>query len=170
MSRTSLKIIFVMSGVSSINIIIIIVDSVNLLYIILIKLILFSTVCKACTHQRLGSQVSRKTHGRKTPLKEIREKLLKTHSKYRRATRDTNINSMSKECLQAELEKVNELNGIDIDNIDAMRQKLQNLERTRHLMVWLDNSTVANSGYLVCLITCLYDPAVFYTDDIVTQD
>lgn len=46
-----------------------------------------------------------------------------------------------------------------------MKEKLKEVERTRHLMVWLDNSTVANSGYLVCLITCLYDPAVFYTDE-----
>jgi hypothetical protein len=43
----------------------------------------------------------------------------------------------------------------------AMRQKLATLEQTRNLMVWLDNSTVANHGYLVCLVTCLYDPAVF---------
>jgi len=46
-----------------------------------------------------------------------------------------------------------------------MNEKLKSLERTRNLLVWLDNSTVANSGYLVCLVTCLYDPAVFYTDD-----
>lgn len=32
-------------------------------------------------------------------------------------------------------------------------------------MVWLDNSTVANHGHLACLITCLYDPAAFYTPE-----
>ena len=31
-------------------------------------------------------------------------------------------------------------------------------------MVWLDNSTTANARHLLCLITCLYDPAAFYTD------
>lgn len=46
---------------------------------------------------------------------------------------------------------------------EEMKQKLVDLEQTRHLMVWLDNSTVANHGHLVCLVTCLYDPAVLYT-------
>ena len=46
-----------------------------------------------------------------------------------------------------------------------MREKLIYFERTRNQLVWLDNSTVANHGYLVCLVTCPYDPAVFYTNE-----
>ena len=42
-----------------------------------------------------------------------------------------------------------------------MKEVSANLEQTSNL--WLDNSTVANQGYLVCLVTCLYDPAVFLT-------
>ena len=49
------------------------------------------------------------------------------------------------------------------ENQDEMKKRLMSLETTRNLMVWLDNSTVANHGHVLCLITCLYDPAVFYT-------
>lgn len=37
---------------------------------------------------------------------------------------------------------------------EEMRKKLKCLERTRDFTVWLDNSTVANHGYLyvVCLV------------------
>ena len=44
-----------------------------------------------------------------------------------------------------------------------MKELSANLEQTRNLLVWLNNSTVANHGYLVRLVTCLYDPAVFLT-------
>lgn len=72
---------------------------------------------------------------------------------------------MSEEQLVAELEKINELNGIATNDSHQMKQKLKEVERTRHLMIWLDNSTVANSGYLACLVTCLFDPAqIQYTD------
>ena len=49
------------------------------------------------------------------------------------------------------------------ENQDEMKKRLMSLETTRNLMVWLDNSTIANHGHLLCLTTCLYDPAVFYT-------
>ena len=45
-----------------------------------------------------------------------------------------------------------------------MRERLKVMERTRHLLVWHDLSTVANHSHLVFMATCLYDPAVFYTD------
>ena len=48
-------------------------------------------------------------------------------------------------------------------NQDEMKKRLMSLETSRNLMAWFDNSTVANHGHLLCLITCLYDPAVFYT-------
>jgi hypothetical protein len=64
-------------------------------------------------------------------------------------------------------ERLTELNELVADNetTEVMRQKLKSFERTRHFLVWLDNSTVANSGFLVCLVTCLYDPALFFTDE-----
>ena len=49
------------------------------------------------------------------------------------------------------------------ENQDEMKKRLMSLETTRNLMVWLDNSTIANRGHLLCLIICLYDRVVFYT-------
>ena len=44
-----------------------------------------------------------------------------------------------------------------------LRQKLKQIERTRHIIIWHDNSSLANHGYLLCLAAILYDPAVYYT-------
>ena len=49
-------------------------------------------------------------------------------------------------------------------DLELLRKKLKNIERTRHLMVWHDNSTVANHGYLLCLVSVLYDHAVYLTN------
>jgi len=80
---------------------------------------------------------------------------------------DSYYNEMNEYDIKEKLKELNELpenkNNQPLD-LEQIRKKLQTLERTRNLLVWLDNSTVANHGYLVCLVTCLYDPAVFYTD------
>lgn len=44
-----------------------------------------------------------------------------------------------------------------------LRERLQRFESTRHLMWWADHSTVAGHTYLVYTVSCLYDPAIFYT-------
>jgi hypothetical protein len=94
------------------------------------------------------------TQGRKTTLTEVREKMLKKQSKYLRATTDTQYDDMTRYEIIDRLKELNEVTGIG-DEDEQMMQKLKSLERTRHLFVWLDNSTVANSGYLVCIVTCL---------------
>ena len=104
------------------------------------------------------------TEGRKVPLDEIRKKMLETHKPFLRAQCDEYYNSLSEQVLKERLKELNELPK-DLPSQEEMKKKLQNIETTRHLLVWLDNSTVANHGYLVCLITCLYDPAVFLTND-----
>ena len=45
-----------------------------------------------------------------------------------------------------------------------MKRRLKEMERTRHLLVWHDLSTVAYHSHLVFMATCLYDPATFYTN------
>ena len=97
--------------------------------------------------------------GRKTPLEEVRRKMLNDQREFLRADSDDFISSMCEDDLQACLIKLNEYSSSD--QRQDMVKKLKKLQRTRHLMVWLDNSTVANHGHRVCLATCLYDPAVF---------
>ena len=42
---------------------------------------------------------------------------------------------------------------------------LKGIERTRHLIIWADNSTLLNDGYLLMTVNVLYDEAVFYTNE-----
>ena len=49
------------------------------------------------------------------------------------------------------------------DTTGQRREQLMKFERTGHLMVWGDGSTILNHGHLLCLIKCVYDPAFYYT-------
>jgi len=104
------------------------------------------------------------TEGRKTPLQEIRRKMLMKQEQYLRKSSDQFYNELTENELKQRLVELNELYENEHLSVSEMRNKLKYIERTRNLLVWLDNSTVANHGYLVCLVTCLYDPAVFLTD------
>jgi hypothetical protein len=103
--------------------------------------------------------------GRKTTLKDIRNKLLAVHQPYLRTKCDAYYNQLTQQECEAKLKEFNEFSNNKHLSYEEMREKIQLLERTRHFLVWLDNSTVANHGYLVCLITCLYGPAVFFTNE-----
>ena len=48
-----------------------------------------------------------------------------------------------------------------------MRAHLKKLERTRHIKFCMayDLFTIANHGHLVFMVSCTYDPAVYYTND-----
>ena len=105
------------------------------------------------------------TEGRKIPLRKIREDLLEKHSQYLRKNKENHYLEMSSTQVMERLKELGELEESKSLDEAAMKKKLANLEQTRNLMVWLDNSTVANHGHLACLITCLYDPAVFYTPE-----
>ena len=43
--------------------------------------------------------------------------------------------------------------------------QLKKLCRTRHITLWHDHSTIAAHGYLLVLVSVLYDPAFFYTTE-----
>ena len=53
---------------------------------------------------------------------------------------------------------------IEGENTESMRNRLMDIERTRHLKIWHDLSTIANHGHLVFMVACLYDPAIHYTN------
>ena len=46
-----------------------------------------------------------------------------------------------------------------------MKELLMKYERTRHFMIWADNSTIMNHGHIMYLVQCLYDPALFFTPE-----
>ena len=83
-----------------------------------------------------------------------------------RANADGSLEEISSEDVVKRLQKLNEMKDEEDDEEDdeEMRTCLQNMERTQHLMIWHDLSTVANHSHLVFMVACLYDPACFYTD------
>ncbi|CAB3981856.1 Retrovirus-related Pol poly from transposon opus [Paramuricea clavata] len=107
-----------------------------------------------------------KTHffveGSKCPLHEIREQKLEELKEYTRANPDEDLDAISYSDIVDKLNLVNEME--DVESEEKMRMHVKDLERTRHLMIWHDLSTVANHSHLVFMVTCLYDPAFFYTD------
>ena len=103
--------------------------------------------------------------GRKVPLIEIRRKTLTDHAPYMRDNSNSYYDNMTSEDLIARLQELHEYMpeaGVDLQ---LLQEKLKNIERTRHFMVWHDNSTVANHGYLLCLVSVIYDPAVYLTNE-----
>ena len=87
--------------------------------------------------------------------------MLEKHREYMRLQQDCVYDEMTDEEIKERLHNLNEhTEGL---SINEMRVHLKGIERTRHLITWHDNSTVANHGFLACLVTCLFDPAVFYT-------
>jgi len=99
--------------------------------------------------------------GRKIPLDEIRKRTLQGQNKFTRQHPDCYYNDMSRIDIVKRLTDLNEFD--DGDGLDKMREKLKTLERTRHLMIWHDHSTVANHGHLLFLATVAYDPAFHLT-------
>jgi len=53
------------------------------------------------------------------------------------------------------------------EDLTARQRKelLIKFQRTRHLMISGDNSTILNHGHILYLIQCLFDPAFFYTPE-----
>ena len=102
--------------------------------------------------------------GRKQPLTVIRENFLKSHASYMRKMSNEELSEMSREEL---IEKLVQVNAVfsDADDKEVLKAKLKEISHTRHLKIWHDLSTVANHGHLIFMVACLYDPALFYTNE-----
>ena len=99
--------------------------------------------------------------GRKRPLEEIRRKTLERQKEFLRQHPDSHYDEMPRLEVVERLTQLNEFN--DEDGLTKMRNKLKSLERTRHLMIWHDHSSVANHGHLLFMVAALYDPAFHLT-------
>ena len=79
---------------------------------------------------------------------------------------DAEFNNMSREQVITGLKNINEFEINDENSsLEELLKKLMKYERTRSLSFWHDGSTLSNHGHLLMMATCLYDPAVFLTDD-----
>ena len=100
--------------------------------------------------------------GRKQPLIEIRERTLKNQEKFMRHRADDEYDTMTHESVTTLLKAINEYN--EGESLKSMQNRLKDIERTRHIKIWHDLSTIANHGHLVFMASSLYDPAIHYTN------
>ena len=74
-----------------------------------------------------------------------------------RINNEKDVDSMSVTEVENRLKMLNERK--EGEDEAEMRERLKVMERTRHLLIWHDLSTVANHSHLVFMATCLYDQA-----------
>ena len=91
--------------------------------------------------------------GRKQPLVEIRERTLKEHEKFMRHRSDDEYDRRGHDSLTMLLQAVNEYKAGE--STESMRNKLKDIERTRHLKIWHDLSTIANHGHMVFMVSLI---------------
>ena len=83
--------------------------------------------------------------GRKIPLSEIRERMLKEHEDLGlfHARTDEYHAAMTQDQVFNRLEQLGEnTNYSDTSNFNDAKEYLKPIERTRHIMLWADNSTL----------------------------
>lgn len=105
--------------------------------------------------------------GRKIPLSDIRDRTLKQHEKLglMHARTDEDYAAMTKEQVKKRIAQLNErTNCPETATLDDLKNYLKRVERTRHLMVWADNSTLLNHGYLLLTVNAVYDEALYFTN------
>lgn len=105
--------------------------------------------------------------GRKIPLSDIRDRTLKQHEKLglMHARTDEDYAAMTKEQVKKRIAQLNEhTNCPETATLDDLKNYLKRAERTRHLMVWADNSTLLNHGYLLLTVNAVYDEALYFTN------
>lgn len=101
--------------------------------------------------------------GRRISLTEIRKTMLKEHQQYMRLTSDDEYQHMSQAKLIEDLKYFHEYNGEQ--DKDTLLARLKGIQRTRHLTMWHDGSTISNHSHLLIMFSVVYDPAVFYKDE-----
>ena len=106
--------------------------------------------------------------GRKIPLSDIRERTLKENEQLGliRAYND----AMTREEIMKRLKQLGESAKVsEAAELNDTKEYFKGIERTRHLMIWADNSTLLNHGYLLMTVNVLYDEAVFFTNKVMEE-
>lgn len=97
-------------------------------------------------------------YGRKLPLTEVRTRILTIkQEKFMHLFTDEKIGAMTSDELKSCISKVEEPSG----SLDDLRRRLKSLQRTHHLALWHDHSSILGAGYILMTVHVLYDPAVF---------
>ena len=105
--------------------------------------------------------------GRKIPLLDIRKRLLEQHEREGlvRDHSDEHYEGMTNEEIKNRLRELGEFeekSGCEITRQELVKL-LKHWERTRHLMIWSDHSSIMNHGHILLTVNAIYDPAFYYT-------
>ena len=104
--------------------------------------------------------------GRKTDFESIHTDMYNQHKKFMRLRSNNDYSKISREDTIKQLHKINEFDVTDFHkNTNILKNKLKKIERTRNLMFWHDGSTISNHSHILVMVSCLYDPAIFLTDE-----
>ena len=105
-------------------------------------------------------------NGRRIPLADIRQSMLEEHKPFMRLRTDEEFESLGRDEIIRDLMKIHEfhINDNELDTLTLL-ERLMKFERTRNLMTWHDCSTVSNHSHFLMMVSAMYDPAVYFTDD-----
>ena len=81
--------------------------------------------------------------GRKHPLRYIRKQFIKEHEQYMRIYTDAEYDKMNEEEVHGELKRINEFENVDGKKLCIQLLTLKKFQRSRHLMLWHDTSTIS---------------------------
>lgn len=101
--------------------------------------------------------------GCKFHIKTVRQNLLSKQKEFLRLQQDLFYEEISSTGLQDEFARIDKQ--FKIDKVDTERNRLKDLQRNRVLVCWHDSSSVSNASHFLVMISTLYDPAIFLTDN-----
>lgn len=95
-------------------------------------------------------------HGRKIPLLDLREKLLRKLEPFMHLRTDEEISSLRRhEILHVYKERNLQLPA-DL-SVESLRANLKNSERTRTIGIWHDQAAILGKGYILVTAKVFYD-------------
>ena len=107
-------------------------------------------------------EVHSEVYGQRFNMLKVRQELLRSHEKLMRLNSDEELNAMTKDDLMSLIPECEIQPNMSIDD---MKAKICCLQRTRHLAVWHDHSSVLSRGYMLFTINIVHDNAIFMKMD-----
>ena len=103
---------------------------------------------------------------RKISLLSIRNDMYHQQKKYMRLKPDIYFDTLSREEVIHQLKTINEFNSFSCDaGTQVLKKRLKMYERTHHLIFWNDGSSLSSHSHILIMVSCLYDTAVFVTEE-----
>lgn len=78
---------------------------------------------------------------------------------------DLHYTNLPEHKIKNRLKELVEVEDSEDTDIESLRKRLKDVESTRHLMIWHDNSTILNHGYHLVMVAAIYDFAIYFTKD-----